>query len=197
MSYRYERYERYDERSRRSPYRRWLIALVVLVWVLLLGLLLARFVARPFLTRVVEQRVEDRIAVLRPAEIRPEVGTQVPAAGEASSLIITETAANQWIADHRGEFQGLDDVRIRFDPGEAQADLTVGGITSTARGGVQVTNGQVAITNPRLDPPLSLIVDVAPFAALIQERINSDLASLGRTVTSVTIQEGQVQITVE
>jgi hypothetical protein len=88
-------------------------------------------------------------------------------------------------------------VRLRFVPGEAQADLTVSGLTSTARGGAQAINGQVVITNPSLDPPLGLIVDVQPFATLLEERLNGDLAALGYTVTGVTIQEDQIQITVE
>ena len=197
MSYPYERYEQYDEQPPRSAWRRWIIALTILVWLLLLGLLLVYFVVRPRLTRVVEQRIEDRIAVVQPTATEPELGTQVPTASEAQVLTITEAGANQWVAGHRDEFQGVDDVRVRFIPGEGQADLTVGGVTSTARGGARVVNGQIEITNARIDPPLGLFVDVNRVAILLQERLNSELAALGYTVTDVAIQQGQIQITVE
>jgi hypothetical protein len=62
---------------------------------------------------------------------------------------------------------------------------------------VDVVNGEVVVTNPRLDWPLGAIVDVQPFATLIQERLNQDLASVGRTVTGVTIEQGQIVISVE
>ena len=197
MSYRYERYEQYDAQPPRSPWRRWIIALTILVWLLLLGLLLVYFVVRPRLTRVVEQRIEDRVAVVQPTATEPEQGTQVPTASEAQVLTITEAGANQWVAGHRDEFQGVDDVRVRFIPGEGQADLTVGGVTSTARGSARVLNGQIEITNARIDPPLGLFVDVNRVATLLQERLNSELAALGFTVTDVAIQEGQILITVE
>jgi hypothetical protein len=99
--------------------------------------------------------------------------------------------------EHRQELQGVVDVRLRFLPGEVQADVTVGGVSSTAYAGVEVVNGKIVVTNPRLDWPLAAVVDVQPFATLIQDRLNQDLAGLGRTVTGATIEAGQVVITLE
>ena len=200
MRYRYERherYERYDRRPRWSPFRRWLTALTVMVWILVLGLLLAHFVARPLLTTVAKQRFARRLPAIRPAVIPPEAGEAAPIPAEPGSFVIAEGDANQWLENNRQALRGVDDIRLRFTPGEVQADLTVGGVTSTARAGVQAADGRVEVVNPRLDPPLGLIVDVAPFAALVQERLNTDIAETGHTVTGVTVEQGQVIITIE
>ncbi len=190
MSYRYERYR---ERPRRR--RGWLTGLTVLVWLVLIGLLLARFVVRPLLTDLVEGRVADRIALPDPLDRGPDPAA--PGDNGPNSFVVTEAAANQWVEDHRAELQGVESVRFRFVPGEAQADLTIGGVTSTARSGVEVRDGRIVAVNPRLDPPLGLVVDVKPFVTLIENRLNSDIAATGQRVTGVEIQSGQVVIGIE
>ena len=193
MSYRYERYR---ERPR-SSLRRWVIALTILVWLVLIALLLVRFVARPAVTRYVEDRVAQRLPARDAVGTLPAPGQISPAPAEPGSFTIRESDANQWLVEHRHELQGVDDVRLRFLPGEVQADVTIGGVTSTAHAGVQVVDGKVVATNPRLDPPLGLFVDVTPFATLIENRLNQDLATIGRTVTGISIEQGELVISIE
>lgn len=191
MSYRYERYR---ERPRRG--RGWLSALTALVWLVLIGLLLARFVARPLITDMVEGRIAQRITVPGSDPAVPAPEQPAPQAAEPASFTVTEVDANQWVEDHRSELQGVDSVRFRFVPGQVQADLNVAGVTSTAYAGIAVDNGRVIAVDPRLDPPLGLVVDVQPFVALIEDRLNSDLATTGRAVTGAEIQQGQIVITI-
>ena len=191
MSYRYERYR---ERPRRG--RGWLSALTALVWLVLIGLLLARFVARPLITDMVEGRIAQRITVPGSDGVAPAPEQPAPQAAEPASFTVTEVDANQWVEDHRSELQGVDSVRFRFVPGQVQADLNVAGVTSTAYAGIAVDNGRVVAVDPRLDPPLGLVVDVQPFVTLIENRLNSDLATTGRTVTGAEIQQGQIVITI-
>jgi hypothetical protein len=187
-------YERYRERPR-SPLRRWVTALTILVWIILIVLLLARFVARPALTRFVQDRIAQ---VSGQTGVTPELpDTILPSDIPAGSFTIRESDANQWLVEHRQELEGVEDVRLRFLPGEAQADVTIGGVSSTAHASVEVVDGKVVVTNPRLDWPLGAVVDVQPFAALIQERLNTDLATTGRTVTGATIESGQIVISIE
>ncbi len=189
MSYRYERYR---ERPRRG--RGWLSALTALVWLLLIGLLVARFVARPLITEMVEGRIAQRITVPQPdAAVSP--AEQSPPGTGASSFTVGEADANRWVEEHRSELQGVDAVRFRFVPGQVEADVTVAGVTSTAYAGIAVANGRVVAVNPRLDPPLGLVVDVQPFVVLIENRLNSDIATTGRTVTGAEVQQGQIVIT--
>lgn len=190
------RYERYRERPR-SSLRRWVIALTILVWLVLIGLLLVRFVARPAFTRYVEDRVAQQLPAQDGVGTLPVPGDSSPAPAEPGSFTIRESDANQWLVEHRHELQGVDDVRLRFLPGEVQADVTIGGVTSTAHAGVEVVDGKVVATNPRLDPPLGLFVDVTPFATLIENRLNQDLATIGRTVTGISIEQGQLVISIE
>ena len=173
------------------------MALTILIWIVLIGVLLVRFVARPLITNTVRERLAESGPAIRPEDVDPGPGNVVPESIQPGSFTISAADANQWIADHRGELQGVDDVRLRFVPGEVQADVTAYGMTSTARAGATVVNGQVVVTNPTLDAPLSMFIDAQPFATLIQDRLNNDLASVGRTVTGVAIEEGQLVITVE
>jgi len=188
MSYQYERYR---ERPRSSGLRRLVVGLTILVWVLLLGIVLVRFVARPLLTGY----LQERVAQMLPAGTLP--GNVLPAGLPSGNFSINEADANQWLTQNREQFQGVDDIRLRFLPGQAEAALTMSGVTSTARAGVEVVNGQVVITDPALDPPLGLIVDVAPFARLLQDQLNRDLAAVGQTVTGVRVEQGQLLIEVQ
>jgi hypothetical protein len=192
MSY---RYERYDERPRRG--RRGLVTLVVLVWIIFIGLLLARFVARPLVTNFIESRLAERIRIHGANDTPPVAGVAELPSNGGTSVKITEEMANQWLEGHRQELKGVDDLRLHFVPGEVQADVTVAGVTSTAHAGLQVQNGKVVVTNARLDPPLGLVVDVSQFVGLIEQRLNRDLGNTGRTVTAVTIGQGQIQITAD
>jgi hypothetical protein len=121
---------------------------------------------------------------------------ELPSNG-GTSVKITEEMANQWLEGHRQELKGVDDLRLHFVPGEVQADVTVAGVTSTAHAGLEVQDGKVVVTNARLDPPLGLVVDVGQFVGLIEQRLNRDLGTTGRTVTAVTIGQGQIQIAAE
>lgn len=191
MSY---RYERYNVRPRR---RSWLVTLVLLVWIVLLGLLAVRFLARPLLTSIIQERIAQRIRLPITDGRQSPNGNAALLPGSADSATITEDQANQWVESHRQELKGVDDVRLHFIPNEVQADVTIGGVTSTAHAGIEVSNGQVVIADPRLDAPLGLIVDAQPFADLLQQRLNSELATTGRKITGVTIGQGQIQIAVE
>lgn len=201
MSYRYERYERYNERPRRG--RNCLITLVVLVWLIFLGGLLIRYIAVPAVANSLRERFAQRL----PQQQAPSGDAQVPTAPGGVAMLpndpqpgtfpIPESDANAWIQSNKSQLRGIDDVRLRFIPGEVQADVTVAGVTSTAHAGAQVVDGQVIVTNPRLDPPLGYVIDVAPFAQLIQERLNRDFATTGRTITGLTIEQGQLIIAVK
>ena len=198
MSYRYERY-----RERPRQQRGCLVTAVILVWVILGALLLYNFVGRRAVTNFLQERIASRLAIPRPADpsTDPPSGEEgvavLPESAQPGSFSISNDQANQWLEDHRAELRGIDDVRMRFTPGEVQADVTVGGVTSTARAGAQVQDGMIVVTNARLDPPLGYVVDIQPFADLIQQRLNNDLATTGRTVTGVTIEQGQMTITLE
>jgi hypothetical protein len=121
MSYQYRQYERYNERPRRSPLRCLFVSLTILVWVVLLGVLLLRFVVRPMITNMIEQRVAESVEVARP---QSDVVVPVPGSGllptlPVGSFSVSDADANAWLAAHRDQLQGIDDVRLRFAGNEA------------------------------------------------------------------------------
>ncbi len=202
MSYRYERYERYNERPRSG--RTCLVSLVVVVWLILLGGLAIRYIAVPAVANSIRERFasSERVRTPQaqgdaPTPVAPDGVGVLPENVPPGTFAIGEGDANAWIQANKGELRGIDDVRLRFVPGEVRADVTVAGLTSTARAGAQVVDGKIMVTNARLDPPLSYIVDVTPFAQLIEDRLNRDLATTGRTVTGVNIGQEWVTISVE
>ncbi len=195
MSY---RYERYNERPRRSGMRCLFVTLTILVWVVLLGILLVRFVVRPAMTNLIEGRFAERVPVERsqPNIEVPAVGSLLPAL-PAGSFTISEADANQWFAQNRDQLQGVDDVRLRFVPGEAQADLTMQGVSGTARADITAVDGRIVVRNAQLAPPLGWVVDVAPLATLLQDQLNAELAASNRRATSAVVEQGKVTLTVE
>lgn len=198
------RYEQYEDRRPRSGGRCLLGGLVTLVGIVLVVLLLARYVARPLITQAIQQRIAQQMPEL--ALPNQEGGVvpmspipASPADAPAGPLVIpvSEADANQWVQDNRDQLQGIDNVVLRFVPGAITADLTVGGFTATARSGAEVRDGRIRAVNPELGPPLNLFVDLQPFVQLLETRLNNDLDTLGKRVTGLAIEQGQMTITLE
>ena len=197
MSYRYEYTER---RGGSSVGRCLLIGLAIVIFVLLGGLLLIRYVARPLITQAIQHRIAQQLpGGALPGQTNPQSVPAGNAAGDmpAGPVVIREADANQWLQDHRDQFQGIDNVVVHFVPGTITADVTVRGITSTAQAGAAVQNGRVVATNPQLGPPANLFVDIQPFAHLMEDSLNHDLGTLNRRVTGVDVGQGNLTITLQ
>jgi hypothetical protein len=197
------RYERYRERPR-SAARSWLIFLTVAVWALVLGCLALRFVVRPQLTDYVKRQVAQAIDPQLPAELDPNAALresleQLPVSGVVTpgELVVSEEQANSYIDDYRARLQGIDDIRVRFTPGEVQADVTVQGFTGTARVQPVVQDGRIVATNAQLDQPLGSFLSIDELLSALQDRLNSELNAQNRRITDVRIEQGQAIVIVE
>lgn len=200
MSYRYERYR---ERPR-SALRSWLIFLTTVVWLLVLGCLLLRFVVRPQLTNYFNRQVAralnpalpadgDPSAALRDSLAQVPVGVTVP----PGELAVSEEEANVYIDGYRQQLQGIDDIRVRFTPGQVEFDVTVQGITGTARMRPVVQDGRIVATNASLDQPLGSILSIDDLLAAFQERLNAELSAQNRRMTDLRVEQGQAVVIVE
>ncbi|HEX6291997.1 MAG TPA: hypothetical protein VFZ66_22615 [Herpetosiphonaceae bacterium] len=200
MSYRYERYR---ERPR-SRVRGWLVALTILVWLLVLGFVALRFFVRPGVTNYVNRQIAESINpqaapddstrdALRDSLQQVPIDISVP----AGEIRVTEAQANGYLAAYRERLSGIDDLQLRFVPGEVQADITVSGVTSTAHARPEVRDGQIIATEQRLDPPLGLILSMDDLLGAFQDRINAEFAAQGRTVKGIRIEQGEAVITLE
>lgn len=200
MSY---RYERYHERPPRKG-RRGLLALTVIVWMLVLGCLGARYLLRPAVTDYVNRQVAVALDPEVPADRNPGDAlqesleqVQIPFEIPAGTRTITEQEANRFVAAYESRLSGVDDVRVRFVPGQVQADITVRGFTGTATMEPAVQNGQLVATNTSLGQPLGSFLSIDPLMQALLDRVNGEVTAQGRTITRVQVEQGQAVITVE
>lgn len=200
MSYRYERYRERPPRRTRSG----LITLTVIIWVLVLGCLAVRYVLRPAVTNYVNRQVAVAINPELPADINPNEALQesleqvpVPFDIPPGTVTVTEEEANSYVAAYQSRLAEVDSIRVRFVPGQIQADLTVRGFTGTATTTPVVQNGQLVATDTSLGQPLGSFLSIDPLMQALLDRINGEVAAQGRTITSVQIEQGQAVVTVE
>lgn len=200
MSYRYEQYtERPRNRSRSC-----LISATVLVWVLVLACIAIPTFVRPAVTDYLNRQVATRIDPQIPADLPGEealresldqVPLDVPV--PIGTIQISEADANAYMAAYREQLPGIDDIAVRFVPGAIEADVTFRGFTGTARTEPQVQNGRIVATNTSLGQPLGSLLSIDPLMNALLDRINNQIAEQGRTITSVTIEQGSALVTVE
>lgn len=200
MSYRYERYR---ERPR-SRLRGWLIFLTTVVWVLVLGCLVLRFVVRPQLTNYFNRQVARAINPQIPTDLDPSAAlreslAQVPVgvAVPPGELVVSEEEANVYIDSYRQQLQGIDDIRVRFTPGLVEFDVTVRRFTGTARVRPVVQDGRIVAADAQLDQPLGSILSIDELLGAFQDRLNSELNAQNRRITDVRVEQGQAVVIVE
>ena len=192
------RYEYRDER-RRGPRvgRCLLIALVLLVWVALGGVLALRYIVQPRVTAAIKAQLEQSGGAFDPAALPPSNVQPGDVPAGPVTIPITDADANQWLAEHRDQLQGVDSVELHFVPGQLQATVTIRGFSSTATAGAEIRDGQLVAVNPQLGAPLNQVVDVAQLAQVLETRLNQDLATLNKRASAVVIEQGQMTITLE
>lgn len=60
-----------------------------------------------------------------------------------------------------------------------------------------LVNGRVVAQNPHLSGALSLVIAVNELVRPVEDELNSLLASAGRTVRAVRIEQGQIVVTLD
>jgi hypothetical protein len=196
MSYRYER--RRPERRRRR--RGCLVWLVALVWIVLLGLLAYRYWLRPQVSQYIGSQIGQ--------QLRSQVGRQIQqgaqgalptvvAALPSGELHISEADANQYFASHAADLRPIETVKVRFVPGEVQADIGAMSTVSTARMGLAAQDGRIIALNPRIEGPLEQVVSLPDLTKALEQQFNGQLAAQGRRATDVRVEQGELVVTIE
>jgi hypothetical protein len=198
MSYRQERYYR---RRRRTTCLAWLVALV---WIVLLGLLAYRYFVRPQISRSIGSQIGDQLRSNVGGQVQQQIeqGAQqalptVVAVLPSGELRIAEDEANQYFAANAEQFRPVESIRVRFVPGEVQADIGALGTTSTARLGLAVQDGRIIAVNPRLSGPLDQVISLADLTAALEQQFNQQLSAQGRRATDVRVEQGVLVVTIE
>lgn len=196
MSYRYER--------RRRSGVSCLAWLVGIVWIILLAMLAYQFFFRDQVSQFVgeqigqplQQRAERDVERQLEGAAQDAIPTIVSAL-PSGELRVTEQQANDYITANAESLQPLESATIRFVPGEIQADLTAAGTTSTAAMGLAVQDGQIIAVNPRIDGLVGQFISAETLAGAFTQQINDQLATQGRRINDVRIEQGAIVVAVE
>lgn len=202
MSYQYER------RQQRRSGRGCLAWLVALVWIVLLAMLAYRFLFRQQVSQFIGRQIGEQLRgnVQAPPGLQPgeqiEQGAQqvlptVVAALPSGELHVSEQDANTYLAANAASLSPIQSATVAFLPGELRADITAAGTTSTLRSGLAVQNGRIIAVSPRLDGVLGQFIAVEELTGSLERQLNDQLATQGRRVTDVRIEQGELIIIIE
>jgi hypothetical protein len=202
MSYRNERYNRPRRRRRNGC----LALLVALVWIILLAGLGYRYWLRPQISQNIGRQIAEQVGA-------PAAGTTSPqqqieqgaaqvlptaiAALPSGELRITDDQANAYLVERAESLKPIEAATVHFVPDEVQVELRAAGFSSTASMGLEVQNGRIVATNPKLDGPLGQFIALPDLTGALEQQLNDQLAAQGRRVTAAQIEQGALVVTIE
>lgn len=112
----------------------------------------------------------------------------------SGEITVTEEKLNSKIAARVASMAPIEGIVVRFVPGEVQVTLTVFGQETLASSGLTVKGGRVAVLQPALNGPLSLLISAADLVRPIEEELNNTLELADREVRDVRIEQGQIVV---
>jgi hypothetical protein len=176
---------------RRSSCGGFIATLMVLVGLLALGYY---FVLRPLIGDFIAGQggTQDQIE----GQIEQQVPTVVGAL-PSGTLTISDQEVNDFIAANPEALRPLDSATLSFTPGVVTAELRALGTSSTATTGLAVDNGRIVAVNPQLSGALGAAVQADVVANALTEQINQQLAQQGRRASAISVEQGQLVITLE
>ena len=138
------------------------------------------------LDQMISQRLEQ--------EIDAATGQLPP--GYAGTIVIPEGDINAYIAANPQEIAPLDSATVRFVPGEMVADISAYGVSGTARAGLAVVDGRLAVVNTSADGVLGLMIDIEALAGTIEDTLNARLDEAGVRIDGATVEQGQIVLSI-
>lgn len=202
------RYARRYERPQRRG-NGCLVLIVVLIWGVLALLIGYQFFFRQQVSRQIGEQISQQLGggatpAGQPGSPAQQIGEQAAgalptaiAALPTGELRISDDEANAYLAAHAGSMQPVDSVVVRFLPGEMQADITALGSTSQARAGLALQAGRVIVVDPRIDGPLSNLIEPRDLISPLEQQLNDQLAAQGKRITDVRVEQGELVLLVE
>ncbi len=197
----------FRERRQRRGRGGCLNAFLALVFVGCLMVLVYTVALRPMLTRAVaEQITGGPLPTLMPqsapggqgdagAAVLEQAGAVLPdavAALPAGELVVSEADVNGFLAANPDAIAPLDSATVSFTGGRAVAQIRAFGMRSSASVALAAQDGRLVVTEVRVQPPLSLVVSGPELASALADGLNAELATQGRRIEDVRIEEGQL-----
>ena len=192
----------------RTQYREWergpgvgrrvlgcLAVMVVTVVLLLAGFATFSTVVRPFVARTITERLSPA-ASLSPEEpaAPPVVSVPTPSPGTLQ-VTVTQEDLNQRIEANRDRIRPLDSAQVQITSEAFAIELRAFGLSGRYEGQVTVVDGELQLTDGRITGPLGWLIPVAPLESALNDQLRNGLDQSGVAVDSVTLQEGQMTIT--
>ena len=114
----------------------------------------------------------------------------------SGELSVSEADASAYLSDYGSRLPGIDDIDVRFVPGEVQATISVGGPQSTVRLQPAVRDGQI-VADAELGQPLGSLISIDGLLGALTDRINGELGAQGKRITGITVTDGAAIVNVE
>lgn len=182
------------------------LAVVVLTAVLIVAgvSVLSSEVIRPYVGEQIAERLggEDAPQTQPGDSSPPQAAQQVPVptvaiptiAPGTSQLVITDDQLNQRIRENIGKLQPLDSASVEITPDGLTVRMTAYGVDGTYSGDVVARDGQVVVTNGRIDGPLGWVVPTEPIESALNQQVRAVLDQSDVQVSGVTLQEHQMTV---
>lgn len=120
---------------------------------------------------------------------------EIPPGGE--QLVVTQEDLNAKIAEQAGKLGPIDKATVKITPGELTLETTALGMTGTYHGQVEARDGQIFVTNGKVDGPLGWVMPVDQIEAALNDTARSALTASSAAVTGVSLEQGKMVVSVE
>ncbi|NTW97305.1 MAG: hypothetical protein HGB28_02010 [Oscillochloris sp.] len=179
---------------RSTKRRRSCLSLIALLGVgLLVIVALYALLVRPALSNMIGSQISARLgptAMAGADAALPGVVSALP----TGEVVVEQRQANDFLSEHQDDYGPIDEISVRFVDGEAVADLSALGMSGVARSGLAAVDGKVALVDPQIDGALGLAVSSGDMLTPLLDRLNAELASQGKYVEQIQIENGQIVI---
>lgn len=168
--------------------------LITLAVLLVLALLLIGgwfLLLRPYAHGVAQNEV-DGIFLNATNLINPLALTIVTSSHQP--VIITENDANNFIAANSSQSNPIQQAHLSITPAGLQLQFQTFGLTSTITGVPKVVNGQIVMTNVKVQGPASLIMSPDELTNEVNADLQQVSASLNHPITSLVLKNQEVEI---
>lgn len=192
-------YDDYDDRyAYREPARRAGGVSCLTVLALLLVLAIVLVIAAILATNLyVRPRVEQALSTNVGGGIETVVSEQISnelADLPAGEITLTEADINQRIAE-QGNLGPVDDLNVTIVPNGFEANLSAYGLDGGFSSDVSAADGQIQLSNSSISGPLQYLVSTDDVERIAAGAINRSLAESGYRVEAVTLQDGELLLT--
>lgn len=160
--------------------------LAVLLAVLLVIMIVAWFLVRPGIVNSATDGVQEGLA----HEL-----TMHSIAPETNSVTIDEVTLNEYLDASEAWFDPVSNIRIDLQDNEVVASFTLYGLNGTFTAGATVQDGLIRLLNPEAGGAGGRLIDADDIAGVIETELRLFIQEQGRPVTNVSIDDGELTIT--